>query len=180
MEVVPAVCFDVTGVGVNVWSTAIIAAFTVLLFVWQWRQFRLSRTVARANYRLSLYEKRLDVFYALKTYFDEHVFKSKVEMENARAMYRSTIAADYVFGEEVRQFIDQLYKIEVDLNYLDGKCGHINNKVELQVELTEEEAADRAQYVNENTALLTRRFKMGSEDQFYAVFEDYLNLPNEL
>ncbi len=54
--------FEVTGVDVVTMSTVVIAIFTVLLFVWQYRQLRHSKLVANADIKFALYEKRLSVF----------------------------------------------------------------------------------------------------------------------
>ncbi len=53
-------------------------------------------------------------------------------------MYRATIAADYIFGDDVRKFIDQLFGLECQLHFIDSKYKGVNERVNLQLSLSEE------------------------------------------
>jgi|GEM_PF-2427262 len=81
------------------------------------------RRIQAQQFKLALYEKRYPVFLSTMEYISEVCRTAKTTDELLFKFLRSTKDKEFLFGEEVRDYIDVLYKWGLDLRYCIEELG---------------------------------------------------------
>jgi len=120
------------------------------------RQAETAREQAETNrlqYRLAIFDKRMGVFNATMGLLGAVVGKAKVELDQLFTFIRETRDDVFLFGPEIDQYIDEIYKKGVELNTADfvGRQEDIARRTELLkwfVEQTREAKAKFLKYLD--------------------------------
>jgi hypothetical protein len=89
-------------------ATCIIAGFTVGLFILQWFQHRHDKKVANATYKVTLFEKRMAVYFEIEKNLQEFMREGGPPMEATLALRYNARNAHFVFPKEAIAFVDEL------------------------------------------------------------------------
>jgi len=126
--------FTQTVAALSALLTPLIAVITTLILILQY-------LLARRRWRLDLYDKRYPVFTCTMDYI---VFAAGEEMTHERLFQflRESKDKDFLFGQDVRSFLDELYKNGVDLRTTlsiyarmpvgDERTKHVNREAEIR------------------------------------------------
>jgi hypothetical protein len=88
--------------------TGLIAIITTLILILQYR-------LASLRWRLALYDKRYPVFTDTMEYIASIVQTGTVTAERTSQFLHETMAKEFLFGQEIHDFLEPLFKKGVDL-----------------------------------------------------------------
>ncbi len=114
---------------------AITIALGVITLRIQHQQTAIAQQQAATNrleYRLLLFERRMRIFDATTKLFGEITREATVDYAQLFTFLRDTRERDLLFGEEIKDYLDEIYKKGVDLHAL-------RQRLERQPELIEPE-----------------------------------------
>lgn len=100
-------------------ALAITVALGVITLRIQRQQTAIAQQQAATNrleYRLSLFERRMRIFDATTKLFGEIGRDAKVDYAQLFTFVRDTRERDLLFGEEIKEYLDEIYKKGVDLH----------------------------------------------------------------
>lgn len=92
--------------------TPIIAVTTTLIAIFQWR-------LERQRWRLSLYEKRFETFRAVSEFISFLCMHGPCEHKDEIEFLQKASRNRFLFGPEIMEYIDEIYKKSVERNYLE-------------------------------------------------------------
>jgi len=113
--------FRITSAVQAVLSLAITVALGAVTLRMQRQQTAIAHQQAATNrlqYRLSLFDRRMKVFDATTRLFGEITRDGKVDLAQLFTFSRDTRQRDLLFGDEIREYLDEIYKKGVDLHVL--------------------------------------------------------------
>ena len=90
--------------------TPMIAVVTVYI---AWQQWRLNER----KLNLDLYDRRLKVYEEVKQILSLILRDAKASYDDLLKFYRAVSEADFLFGPEIQQYIDEIYEHGVQLEY---------------------------------------------------------------
>lgn len=85
------------------WITLAVAATACFAAVMQWR-------VNRKRLSLDFYDRRYKVFDAVKTFLASVVQEAQVTADARKALFRDTSPAQFLFGEDVQEYIGVVHE----------------------------------------------------------------------
>jgi hypothetical protein len=91
--------------------TLLIAVTTATILV-------LRYLLAKRRWRLDLYDKRYPVFLATMQYLSSIVQNASVSNDDLMKFLRNSKDKEFLFGKDVQEYLEELYKKGVRLNYL--------------------------------------------------------------
>ena len=97
--------------------TLIIAAIVAYI---AWQQWQLNRT----KHRLDLYDRRLKIYREVKVLLNNVVRCGDVSSQELISFISNSSEADFLFEDEIKEYIDALYKKGADLSALTKACRH--------------------------------------------------------
>jgi hypothetical protein len=100
-------------------ALAITVALGVVTVRIQRQQTKIAREQAATNrlqYRLSLFERRMTIFDATTKLFGEITRDARVELDQLFTFLRQTRECELLFGHEIKEYLDEIYKKGVDLH----------------------------------------------------------------
>lgn len=97
-------------VAVAALSTLAVACLTFAMYCLQLRQLDHDRKVADANYRFALYEQRLDVYFTVQEFFSGFMRDGHPSHALGIDVLRKTANAKFIFGDDVNDFMTELWK----------------------------------------------------------------------
>ena len=172
-------------------SSAVIAVFTALLFLWQKRQFNhdkevherqfeFDKKVQNANYKLALYDHRMKVYGAIEDCLAEFLRLGKPEVTAVLKLRYKARNASFMFPEEAFKFVDEIVEKGLKHNLAREIREPLRERAHNEEELTSEEEATK----NSNHEIMVeiQRWFMDqiSIDRLRKDFEPYLKLPDKL
>ena len=89
-------------------ATIVIAVFTVVLVILHAWQFSHQKKVARANYLVTLHDKRMGVFNAIDEFLSSFLSEGRPSLEEAVRLRARMRTAHFLFPEEALHFVDEL------------------------------------------------------------------------
>jgi len=89
-------------------ATLAIAVFTIALFILQFFQHRHDKKVARANYKLALFERRMEIFNAIEDMFSQFWRDGRPPLDAAVKLRHAARNAEFIFPEKPLQFIEEI------------------------------------------------------------------------
>jgi hypothetical protein len=89
----------------------------------------------RLQYRLSLFERRLKIFDATTKLFGEITREARVDLGQLFTFLRETRECELLFGHEIKEYLDEVYKKGVDLHTRrpDGRPEDIEPETQLLI-----------------------------------------------
>lgn len=100
--------------GLSAALTPVIVVVTTYIAYQQWRTNK-----SRFNYER--YDRRLAVYKAVQAFYGEMGDAGTAKYGMAMKFYAATVEAEFLFGDEIREHIDELYKKGMDLASLHEK-----------------------------------------------------------
>jgi hypothetical protein len=76
--------------------------------------------ISQANLRLALFEKRYAVYRAAQEYVLHITQNARVDLNSTNAFWRETSDAPFLFGDEIVQYRDRMYKNGTKLYTIDN------------------------------------------------------------
>jgi hypothetical protein len=141
---------------VSAFLTPIIGVTTVTILVLQYY-------LARRRWRLDLYDKRYPVYLATMQYLSFILQSARVTDEELFKFLRNSKDKEFLFGKDVQQYLDELYRKGVNLNF---------RTIERQNERIED--SKRRQLIKEEHELLewfSKQFEVSKK-----LFGEYLTI----
>ncbi|AJD51777.1 hypothetical protein SAMN02744133_104184 [Thalassospira xiamenensis M-5 = DSM 17429] len=89
-------------------STIVIAIFTAVLCALQWKHSQHQKIVSRANYSVSLHEKRVETFHAARQYLIYVRFGITTDKEVRNEAQRLISTADFIFPSSASEYLKEL------------------------------------------------------------------------
>jgi hypothetical protein len=108
---VPAPCGEPTLVStLSALLTPLIAVVATYIAFQQWQATRL-------KIRLDRYDRRLKIYEQVRTILSKVMQKADISYEDLLSFYRECSEADFLFGPEISQYIEEIYKRGVKLHH---------------------------------------------------------------
>lgn len=180
MEVVPAVCLKITGADTMVWSTVIIAVFTTLLFAWQWRQFRHTKKVANANYKFSLYERRLETYLHVRQMMWMFFRDGQPSLKDAVDLASHAQTAKFLFSSDVISLLEEISRKAIEYDRHHQIWEPLRARAFAGETLGPDEDAQKKSALKAKHEIELWFHEQLKDGKFTSVFEPYLNLPEKL
>jgi hypothetical protein len=89
--------------------TPVIAALAVIIATNQYR-------INRLQYRIALFEKRIAIFNAITRFLSTVIQTGRSPLDRLADLMRDTRECDFLFGPEIRLYIDDLHGHGISLN----------------------------------------------------------------
>lgn len=89
-------------------ATCIIAGFTIALFILQWLQHQHDKKLANANYKVTLFDKRMEVYFEIEKNLQEFLCEGGPPMGSTLALRYNSRNAHFVFPKQAIAFVDEL------------------------------------------------------------------------
>ncbi|MCX7355687.1 MAG: hypothetical protein NTY59_12830 [Alphaproteobacteria bacterium] len=133
--------------------TPIVAAFGAFI---AWQQYKLGKQ----KIKLELFEKRWVILQAVRTFLGLVARDAAIDSEEVLQLRRKTFDAKFLFGEEISEYIDSIFKKGIEL--------HTTEMMLKGMPVGDE----RSKLVNANTALVTWLMSQltAMEDKFLKYF----------
>ncbi len=98
----------------NIIQAVLTLAIGVIVAYIAWQQWQLNRT----KHRLDLYDRRLKIYQEVKVLINTVVRCGDVSSQELISFISNSSEADFLFGDEIKEYIDALYKKGADLSAL--------------------------------------------------------------
>ncbi|MDP3024336.1 MAG: hypothetical protein Q8O10_02250 [candidate division Zixibacteria bacterium] len=131
--------------------TPLIALITISILVLQY-------LLARQRWRLDLYDKRYPVFFATKQYIGNILINAKVTDEESFKFLIDTRDKEFLFGKDVQELIDELYKRGLKLKLVQTRIDDERLNDEKRERIVDENF-QLLQYFIEQSGVATEVFK---------------------
>jgi hypothetical protein len=95
--------------------------------------------LAKRRWRLDLYDKRYPVYLATMQFLSSIAQDARVSQEELFKFLRNSKDKEFLFGKEVQEYLELLYKKGVRLNYL-RKKSELERVEETRIKLVDEES----------------------------------------
>ncbi|WP_370285808.1 hypothetical protein [Pseudooceanicola nanhaiensis] len=164
----------------NAVSTLAIAWLTLALFRMQRRENAHAKKVAEANYKFQLFQKRLEVYFAVREYYVEFYKLGSPSMEAASRVHEVSLTARYLMGDDVQKFLISLRDHAFDFRSLERKDERYQSKINRGGELNEEENAKHQQLLDQMQAIEMTVGQLCTVEKLDEVFTPYLKMPDSL
>jgi len=110
----------------------LVAVIAATILYWQFR-------LEKRRFRMDLYDKRYPVYSATMQFLSSIAQDATVSQEELFKFLRNSKDKDLLFGNDVQEYLEKLYKKGVRLNYLKKKLEH-EPVGEKRTKLVEEES----------------------------------------
>ena len=161
-------------------ATCMIAVFTVALFALQYSQHRHDKKIANANYKMALFDKRMQFYYAIEEFFKEFWREGGPPIEAAVKLRFEARTAHFLFPKEPIKFIEELVQKSFEHQNAKIRWEPIRKKAWEGEELSAEETAQKEKLLNEMRAVERWFHQQTEEGRLQAEFEPFLVLPDTL
>ncbi len=135
--------------------TPVLAIVATVILVLQY-------VLAKRRWRLDLYDKRYPVFLATMQYLSFIGQHASVDDEELFKFLRNSKDKEFLFGNNVQEYLEQLYKKGVRLNYLNRRLDH---------EAVDEKRTKLADELEETLNWFSKQFEVSK-----ALFGEYLKI----
>lgn len=161
-------------------ATVAIAAFTAGLFILQFRQHEHDKVVARANYQLALFDKRMALYSEIDDFLIKFSQDGKPDFKEAMRMRYNADAARFIFQDGPIKFLDEIAE-RAKLHYFaNRKWEPLRERAWNKEELTEEENKKKENYLAQMQEVEDWFHDQLAEFRLVKEFEPYLRLPDSL
>lgn len=158
-------------------SVAIVALVAVIL---QTRQFKHDKKVAEANYKFSLYEKRLAVYYAVLR-FAQEFFKNRTADNTLLPEFDSqTSAANFLFGDDIVELVKNTRSKFIEHELASVRWEPLREKAFSGQQLSKEEERQKNKYATQRHEIAKWFLDNTDHKALKKAFGSYLELPEDL
>ena len=158
-------------------STIIIAAFTAALFKLQSRQHRHEKAVRQAHYKLALFDKRMEVYFALEEMLRGFLKAGHPPFEDVRKLMHETRNADFLFSGELLTFLQEIIDKSLEYHRLSKSWEHLDNKSAATADMTEEEKLEHKKAQDKMGEIAIWFARIVDNDRLKQELGPYLKLP---
>lgn len=142
-------------------------------------QNALSKTIANANYRLALHEKRLSVYVRLQQCASQLISQGTIDDAARREIHQATEDAKFVFGDDVMDYTDRLMVRSFEIMRREFKRQRLSQKIDRGV-ATEEDTTAWNQVIDEIHSLENWFLENLTYGRLDEVFSPTLKLPENI
>jgi hypothetical protein len=107
--------------------TPVIAGITVYIARQQWKTNHKQWETNHNKLKLDLYERRLKIYEEVWKFISLIIRDGNVTTKELQEFYSATMEADFLFGDEIREYINEIYKHGIDLRLWSIKIKDQNN-----------------------------------------------------
>lgn len=143
------------------------------------KQNDLAQRAAKANYKLSIYDKRISVYVTLKNITARIIAAGTIDEETRDLIYEATESAHFVFGDDVGEYVNnlkdksnELYVANFTFDYLERKRQKVGLNADGEIKM--DEVIDKMQELD----------KWFMENMTYEILEERftssLKLPDDI
>ncbi|MBN7809090.1 hypothetical protein JZX86_27610 [Agrobacterium rosae] len=143
------------------------------------KQNELNASIANANLKLGLYEKRLAVYTTMREINQRVAINGTVHVDEARDIFNAVDAAKFIYPTEVNTYLNQMGTIADEIIRLQFRIDRQQRKMNLAT-LTQEELAELDVWYTRQSDLEDELFARGSFVRIDQVFTPHLTVPHEI
>lgn len=159
-------------------ANLVIAAFTVALVGLQIFKNRHEKSVARANYKLSLYEKRMEVYLRIDSFLQDTVRNGKPSIEKSWELRYNLRLAHFLFPKKPLEYVEMLHKNAVKWKEQELTWEPLRQRMVTEDPTVTDEERVKAQAALDSMQEIQVWFLAQlAEERLPREFEPYLRLP---
>lgn len=111
-----------------------------------------------ARLKLNVYDKRFEVYQAIREYFSVIFRDGTVSLEDLQQFWIKTTQAEFLFGREVNDKREELYKKGVRLSFVEGRLEDNNLEVGEERNKLADESYDLLNWFDEESKKVSSLF----------------------
>lgn len=161
-------------------ANEVIAAFTICLFFLQWRQHSHAKKLNRANYRLALFEKRMQTFFHIEEFFKEFNRDGKPSIEAAVRLRYNARTAHFLFPPHPLKFVDEIVTRSFEYYRAQLAWEPLRKRAWEGEQLTPEEVAAKKKHLEDMHEQQGWFHAQGEAERLQKEFAPYLLLPESV
>jgi len=180
LEFITNVDPTIAATAISTVATVIIAGFTVSLFFLQRQQHRHDRLVSNANLQLALFERRIRVVDAVRSFLDEFLKAGRADVEKISDLDLEARYAKFLFPEHITNWINELRQMAIECNYHQDMWESLRATSYEEEKLDADTEAQKKKHFAAMREIKKRFVDQVNNDRLTAEFGPYVKLPNAM
>lgn len=161
-------------------ATCVIALFTVALFILQAWQHQHDKKVAGANYKLALFDKRMETYRHIEQFIGEFLREGGPPIEAALKLRYETRSAHFLFPDQPLKFVEEIVEKSFKHSLAKSEWEPLRARAWGGEELSGEETKKKKAHLKDQHDIEDWFIQQLNEGRLKAEFDPYLALPETL
>lgn len=161
-------------------ATISIAILTFFLFWIQFFQHRHERRTSSANYKVALFDKRLNVFDNIEEYFSSFMREGRPSIEEVMKLRAKVRNANFLFPPEPLKFVQEVVNKSFEYQKFYLVREPLRERAWNKEELSEEEVARKDAALERMHAIQNWFLEQIQSERLRKEFSPYISLPQSL